>query len=71
MTYLQIQNNIHSSFMQNHPYKYYYLYSLYQSDEVSNLKNKFLEMPVSEHRELSHCYYNDKERFLAKMQAYI
>lgn len=28
-------------------------------------------MPVSEYRELSNCYYNDKDRFLAKMKTYI
>ena len=65
------QDFIHSSFIQNHPYKYYYLSSLYQSGEVSELKNKFLDMPVSEHRELSHCYHNDKDRFVSKMQGYI
>ena len=55
------------SFIIDCPYKYDYLSSLYQSGEVSEFKNKFLEMPASEHRELSHCYHNDKDRFLAKM----
>lgn len=55
----------------NQPYKYYNLSSLYQSGEVSELKNKFLDMSVSEHRELSYCYHHDKDSFLEKMQAYI
>jgi hypothetical protein len=55
----------------NQPYKYYNLSSLYQSGEVSELKNKFLDMPVSEHREIRSCYHHDKDKFVEKMQAYI
>jgi len=55
----------------NQPYKYYNLSSLYKSGEVCELKNKFLDMPVSEYRELRHYYHNDKDEFVLKMQAYI
>jgi len=55
----------------NQPYKYYNLSSLYQSGKVSELKNKFLDMPVLEHQELRYCYHHDKDEFVVKMQSYI